>query len=364
MEKPSDIDETSEVTNSGGSADLKTTEYIQNARWQEMERAERAIRRVELPVLTHPLTGFRFFGIVGTWMEEDIISASVSNAFHQGCEKVFLVDNCSSDQTVENAVSSGATLAHSYRTKSYDERLRIELMNTIMREVTEQEKAVYSWWLWFDADEFPHGPEGSPLKPYLASLDARYRVVGAQYFHHFPSSPPHYIPPYHPIHFQPLCYEQHFMGGCGHRKHPLIRIDRDRPPVVMQEGFHRCDSSEVLLEPSSSAFIHHFPFRAPESTLRRMTALCGLDGANTSRIQRQDSYEIACYGEPSHSSRRFALFESVYSGNWDLVAQEIPGRNCHAVNLQAWTDEFSGWEVDVWYSKAELFEATQLRQTR
>jgi hypothetical protein len=360
-EKPFDIDETSEVTDSGDGVDLDAAEYIRNVRWREINRGLRAIRMVELPAPTRPLTGFRFFGIVGTWMEEDIISASVSNAFHQGCEKVFLVDNCSSDQTVENAVSSGATLAHSYRTESFDERLRIELMNTIMQEVTEREGAAYTWWLWFDADEFPHGPEGDPLKSYLALLDARYRVVGARYFHHFPSSLPHYLPPYHPIHFQPLCYyEQYRMGACSHRKHPLIRIDRDRPPVIMHEGFHRCDSSEVLLEPSSPAFIHHFPFRAHEVTLRRMIALCGADGTNTSRIQRQDSYEIACYGEPSHSSQRFALFEVVYSGNWDLVAQETStGPYSHEVKLQAWTDTFSGWEVDVWYSKEELLEAVR-----
>lgn len=360
--KAFDIDETGEATDSGDGADLKPTEYIQNVRWPEMERASRAIQMVEPSAPTRTLTGFRFFGIVGTWMEEDIIGASVSNAFHQGCEKVFLVDNYSSDQTVENAVSSGATLAHSYRTESYDERLRIELMNTIMQEVTERDGAAYSWWLWFDADEFPHGPEGDPLKPYLASLDARYRVVGARYFQHFPSNPPHYLPPYHPIHFQPLCYEHH-MGDCSHRKHPLIRIDRDRPPVIMHEGFHGCHSSEILLEPSSSAFVHHFPFRAHEVTLRRMIALCGADGTNTSRIQRQDSYEIACYGEPSHSSQRFALFEAVYSGKLNLVAQEMnAGRHSHEVNLRSWADTFDGGEVDVWYSKEELVEATLRRQ--
>jgi len=126
---------------------------------------------------------------------------------------------------------------------------------------------------------------------------------------------------------------------------------------MMHEGFHRCDSSEVLFEPALPAFIHHFPFRALETTRRRMTTLCEADGTNTSRIRQQDSHEIACYGAPSHSSQRFTLFEAVYSGNWDLVAQKMPGRHTHDVNLQAWTDAFDGWEVDVWYSKAELLEA-------
>lgn len=310
-----DTDGTDAVPDPVDVRNLTTNEYTRFVRWREQGRPARAVRIVDLVPPMRPLVGFRFFGIVGTWMEEDIVSASISNAFHQGCEKVFLVDNCSSDHTVDNAVSSGATLALSYRTDSYDGPLRTALMNAVMEEVTEQEGAAHTWWLWFDADEFPHGPEGKPLKQYLASLDARYRVVGTRYFHHFPSDSSHYIPPYHPIQFQPLCHEQR--TGCrGHRKHPLIRLDRGRPPVKMHESFHRYDSSEILFEPSSPAFIHHFPFRAREVTRRRMTNLCATGGTDNSR----------------HSS---------------------------GVILQNWTDAFNKWEIDVWYSKEELSEATQ-----
>ncbi|MGH3548601.1 MAG: glycosyltransferase family 2 protein [Pseudonocardiaceae bacterium] len=358
MTEPFDTDSTSELPDAVGAANATTTDYIRYVRWREREKESRAIRMVELLPPTRPLPEFRFFGIVGTWMEEDIISASVSNAFHQGCEKVFLVDNGSSDQTVKKAQSSGATLVHSYRTDSYEEPLRIALMNVVMAEITEHEGAAHTWWLWFDADEFPHGPEGKPLKHHLASLDARYRVVGARYFHHFPASLPHYLPPYHPIHFQSLCYEQR-LGGCGHRKHPLVRLDRGRPPVMMYEGFHRNDSSEVLFEPSSPAFIHHFPFRAREVTRRRMITLCEADGTDTSRIAQQDHHEIACYGAPSHSSQRFALFDAVYAGDWNFVAREMPGQHSNDVVLHTWADAFEEWEVDVWYSKTELLEATQ-----
>ncbi|MGH3600260.1 MAG: glycosyltransferase family 2 protein [Pseudonocardiaceae bacterium] len=361
MKKSSEIDTESAVTDSVEAPDPSIKEYTRFVRWQEREKQARAVRMVELAPPTRPLSGFRFFGIVGTWMEEDIISASISNAFHQGCEKVFLVDNYSSDQTVENAVAGGATLAHSYRTDSYDEPLRIALMNAVMEEVTEQEEAASTWWLWFDADEFPHGPEGKPLKQYLESLDARYRVVGARYFHHFPTDPPHYISPYHPIQFQPLCYEQS-MGRCGHRKPPLIRLDRGRPAVKMREGFQQYDSSEVLFEPSSPAFIHHFPFRVPEVTRRRMMALCAADDTDVSRIQQQDRHEIAHYGAPSHSSQRLALFDAVYSGHWDLVVREMPGRHSNDVIRRDWTDAFDSWEVDVWYSEDELSKAAQRRR--
>lgn len=351
-----DADATRAAPDHADAAGLTTARYIRHVRWWERESPK--IRVAEPPSLMRPLPGFRLFGIVGTWMEEDVIGASVANAFHQGCEKVFLVDNCSSDQTVENAVSSGATLACSYRTESYDEPLRISLMNATMQKVTEREGAAHNWWLWFDADEFPHGPEGEPLKHYLASLDARYRVVGARYLNHFPAGPPHYLPPYHPVHFQPLCYE-HRQGTCGHRKHPLVRIDRDRPPVLMYEGFHYCDAQEVLLEPPSSAFIHHFPFRAPEVTYRRMTSLCEADGTGISRIQRQDRHEIVCYGAPSNSSSRFALLDAVYATDWNIVIEKISLRVSEGVILQAWADAFDGREIDVWYSAAELLEATQ-----
>lgn len=351
-------EDTHDETSAPVDAETATTEYIKYVRWREREKESRAIRMVDLLAPTRALSEFRLFGIVGTWMEEDIIGASVKNAFHQGCEKVFLVDNNSSDQTIVNALSSGATLAHSYRTDSYNEPLRIGLMNAVMEDVTEREGLAHTWWLWFDADEFPHGPDGKPLRQYLALLDARYRSVGARYFHHFPVDPPHYITPYHPIHFQPLCYEQR-KGSCGHRKHPLIRLDRDRPPVRMHEGFHRYDSSEILFEPCRPIFVHHFPYRMREVTDRRMMTLCGTDGAATSRIQEQDRHEIARYGAPSHSSQRFALLDAVYSGKWDLVVKSMPGRCSNDVILHSWTDVFGDLEVDVWYSKQDLLEATR-----
>lgn len=292
-------------------------------------------------------------------MEEDIIGASVANAFHQGCDMVFVVDNASPDQTLQAALSSGGTLARSYRTESYDEPARIALMNEVMHAVTEQEGDAHTWWLWFDADEFPHGPQGEPLKHYLASLDARYRVIGARYFHHFPSQPPFCLPRYHPIDFQPLCYEQRSnQVQCSHRKHPLIRVDRGRPPVRMGEGFHRCDSAEPLFEPSaSSVFIHHFPFREPEATRRRMMALCRADGSDASRIRQQDLHELTHYGAPSHSSQRFALYDAVYAGRWDEVTRAMPGRHAYEIVLRSWAERHDGWELDLWYPRSELSHA-------
>ena len=57
-----------------------------------------------------PLEQFRLFAIMGTWMEADVVAANVSNALTQGCERVYLVDNNSPDETVKVAVCPGAML--------------------------------------------------------------------------------------------------------------------------------------------------------------------------------------------------------------------------------------------------------------
>ena len=56
------------------------------------------------------LTRVRLFAVLGTWMEADIVADSVRNALTQGCERVYLVDNGSTDDTVEVAVGQGAIL--------------------------------------------------------------------------------------------------------------------------------------------------------------------------------------------------------------------------------------------------------------
>lgn len=297
----------------------------------------------------------RLFGIVGAWMEEDVIGAGVANAYHQGCEQVFLVDNDSPDGTVDAALASGATLARSFGTAAYDERTRLAVMNEVVHDVTEREGAERAWWLFFDADEFPHGPCGRPLAGCLASLDDDCRVVGARYFHHLPTHPPYCLAGYHPLELQPLCYEQRSnQSRCSHRKHPLVRLDRGAPPVTMGEGFHGYDLLDTLVEAPWSAFIHHFPYRAPAVTRRRLTALCdpGEDGA--SRIAPQDRHELSAYGARSHASQRFALCDAVYAGRWEEVARALPGRRSHDVVLARWARE---WDVDVWHSERELADA-------
>ena len=67
-------------------------------------------------------------------------------------------------------------------------------MNEVVAEVSLAEGDQHIWWLYLDADEFPHGPWGMTLREYLATLDERFRVVGTRFFNHYPSGTPHYEP--------------------------------------------------------------------------------------------------------------------------------------------------------------------------
>lgn len=189
-------------------------------------------------------------------MEADIAGATVRNALAQGCERVYLVDNASSDDTVAAACAEGAILARSFRTESYDEGLRLRHMNEVVREVSEAEPGRRFWWLFMDGDEFHHGPFGMTLFDYLSTLDVRFRVVGARFFNHYPGNPPHYVPGSHPLDFQPLCEEVSYpMCPRGHRKHPLIQFDKDGPAINVSKGFHLVHCAEPLYEPQQPCFL-------------------------------------------------------------------------------------------------------------
>ena len=265
------------------------------------------------PGRVRPLDDFRLFAIVGAWMEADVIAATVANAFVQGCERVYLVDNDSPDETVNVAVAAGATLAEVFSTSSYDEVLRLGIMNGVVQRVSEAEGSPHIWWLWLDADEFPHGPRGMTVREYLASLDRRFRIVGARFINHFPDREPAYVPGFHPLDFQPLC-EEHLVGcRLKHRKHSLQRFDRDRPPIICDRGFHRADSAErPLREPAEAIYLHHFPYREPGVTRRRLALLCETDEGGRTRVKEGDD---AADGMVP----RFQTLDAVYRGDWDQV---------------------------------------------
>ncbi len=122
------------------------------------------------PASPDPLPDTRLFAVFAVWCEEDIISSTVSNAFAQGCERVFVIDNDSPDGTVAEAIAAGAEVAKVYKTTYYDEGRRMAEIRAAMEEISPTVDSDHVWWLTCDADEFPHGPAGLTLREYLSEL--------------------------------------------------------------------------------------------------------------------------------------------------------------------------------------------------
>jgi hypothetical protein len=300
------------------------------------------------PVHANVLSPTRLFAIVGAWMEGDVIAATVRNAFAQGCERVYLVDNASPDDTVEQALSAGAILAETFSTDEYDEDVRLRIMNRVVQTVSDAEEGDHLWWLWLDADEFPHGPNGSTVFEFLGQLDRRYRIAGARFINHFPSSRAAYVPGFHPLDFQPLC-EEHRFGWCSlsHRKHPLQRFDRGGETIVCGRGFHTASSKEQpLLEPLEAIFLHHFPYRDYEITKQRLTVLCAKDSRGQTRVRAGDDAADGMIP-------RFQSLEAVYRGDWQNVRNYRPETGYSVPSPMPWTSLVESHHLPVkrWYDQ-------------
>lgn len=287
------------------------------------------------------LDTFRFFAILGTWNESDVVGATVTNALTQGCERIYLVDNDSPDDTVACAEAAGAVLARRFATESYDETLRMRLMNEVVADVSAQvardEGAEHIWWLWLDADEFHHGPNGLTLAAYLATLDRRFRLVGSRFFNHYPDRVPEYRSGRHPLDHQPLCEEQVYpMCTEGHRKHPLQRWDRDAAPITCLAGFHqaRCENGP-LIEPARPIFLHHFPYRAEATSRARLDLLC--NGTGRAAPDGEESW---------HIYKRFRSFDAVYRHDWDEVESLDPYGTVRGIVPRPWSRQVDGADAD------------------
>jgi hypothetical protein len=274
---------------------------------------------IALPNGEHPdpLPEFRLFAVLGTWMEADIVDACVRNAIEQGCEEVFLVDNDSPDDTVAIARRAGATLAASFSTPLYNEWMRIGIMNQVVQEISLRSGESHIWWLWLDADEFPRGPRGLTIREYLATLDRRFRVVGARFAVHVPSSVPAYTPGADPLACMPwyvASEADHCDNGLAHAKHPLQRFDRGAPPVEAGIGFHSVHARlTALLEPRESIDVHHFQYREEVTTRARLTKLCGAEDGADARASYVDHRMHTLRGRSVGVMKRFEDLDRIYA---------------------------------------------------
>ncbi len=268
----------------------------------QLTKALRRVRPAPAPTgrITHEpnpsspdtLPEFEMFAVVKTWMDEDVVEATVRNARLHGASSVFIVDNGSTDATVSRAVAAGAAVAEVYQTDLFDGRLVQSLMNAVVARESLRSGAEHVWWLYLDSDEFPEGPQGMPIREYLSTLDRRYRVVGAHYVNHVPSDKPEYLSGFHPIDFQPLCYE--FAPArwppctLGHWKHPLQRFDRHGHFLLSNDGAHSGFCNDRLVEPSDGLVTHHFQYRDEDLTRAKIELTCGQNSSahNPSWVRR------------------------------------------------------------------------------
>jgi hypothetical protein len=315
-------------------------------------RLERRIAAIANPDPADTLEDFRFFAILGTWMEEDVVEATVRNALAQGAEAVYLVDNASTDATVARATAAGAVVAESYQTEVYEEPLRILLMNAAVARLSLASGAAHVWWLWLDADEFPEGPGGLSIAQYLATLDRRFRLVGSTYYNHFPSTKPEYLPGFHPVDFQPLCerYTSRHIHFCPqpHWKHPLQRFDRHDRYITAGGGFHTAwlRTRQPLVEPEGGIVTHHVTYRQEAFSRRRLELLCG----ESARNQHNDSVGNRTI------ERRFRSLDAVYAGDWERVNNLRGDGTMLGVHPTPWPDPSS---TRRWYGEDDLAAAKE-----
>ena len=303
----------------------------------------------------HPalLPEFRLCAVIKTWMDEDIIEATVRNAFAQGADAVFLVDNASTDATLANAIAAGAVVSEVYDTEVFDGRLVQPLVNAVVARESLRSGAEHVWWLLLDSDEFPEAPGGRTVREYLGGLDRRFRVVGATYINHLPSDRPEYVEGFHPIDFQPLCYvfEPANFPPCplGHWKHPLQRFDRNGQFVLSNDGAHLAYSSDPLVEPTEGVFIHHFQYRDEQITRAKLDLLIG-PGAN--RVALHESAGFSGF------ARRRRSLDAVYRQQWE--AMDVPPNRREAAHRSP--APWAGLEsVKRWYERDDAKRASDHR---
>jgi hypothetical protein len=267
------------------------------------------------PSTPEVLSDFNLFAVVKSWMDEDVIEACVRNAFVQGADAVFLVDNASTDETVARAEAAGARLVERYETEAFDGRLVQPLVNAVVVRESLRCRAEHVWWLILDSDEFPEGPDGLSVKEYLASLDRMFRIVGATFWNHVPDATPEYVEGFHPIDFQPLCFRfvQPQVHACslGHWKHLLQRFDRNGHFLLSNDGAHTAFASEPLVEPAVGIDVHHFQFRDQARTRAKLELVCGSAGGR-GRLHTSAGF-VAGF------ARRFRDLDAVYTQRWDDV---------------------------------------------
>ncbi len=279
-----------------------------------------------LPDHPDPIGEFALFAIVVAFAEADIIEATVANALAQGCDEVFVIDNCSPDDTAARAEAAGAHLLPPLEMTVHDEAVRVRAINDAIARVTASRGHATTWWLVIDADEFPRGPGEQTVRDLLGSLDRRFRTVGSIHLNHYPTTRPAYVRGTHPVRWQPMA-ERELVGHCalGHHKHPLIRLDAGTPPIEVGNGAHQpAPGGAKVVEPTVAIVTHHVRFRDEADTRHRMALMQG-------RLAKERPL-----------TERIRVVDAVYEGRWADVRLRKTRLGNRPVRLRPWAELVPG----------------------
>ncbi|MDR0466236.1 MAG: glycosyltransferase family 2 protein [Deltaproteobacteria bacterium] len=255
--------------------------------------------------------------VICVWNEEDIIESTVKHAFAQGCSNVYIIDNASTDGTVERAEQAGAVLAGAFESKYFDEIQKITHLNSVVRKHNAQSTEEHVWWLYLDADEFPNIDHKTTIADFLKAQDSSIRAVHGFLFEHLPTHPPYYVGGRHPADFMPLA------GKTRTSKVPLLRYDRGKEHLYSGAGAHSFDTrGEWVAVAEDILNIHHFNYRRPENSLGRLAQLTTRGADGTSRVDKLDGYAKL----RANSSDALSEYHSRR-----LRAKSLYGQNKHAV---------------------------------
>ena len=265
--------------------------------------------------------------VLCVWNEEDIIESTVRHLFAQGCANVFLIDNSSTDRTVDLAQKAGARLAASFKTEQFDEDQKVAHLNALVRHVNGTVPEERVWWLYADADEFPDINGPVTILEVLKQLDASIQAVHGNMFNHLPTHPPYHVQGYHPADFQPLCAQS------SGSKIPLLRYDKGRRQFWSIGGAHDfITHGETAPTLKNFLRIHHFPHRNPACTLARSKILAQTRNEWYKKFLRQvHKSEALAYAE------RYAQLNAIYAQNRQLALKSNTLSYAYK-NLARWYD--------------------------
>jgi glycosyltransferase involved in cell wall biosynthesis len=249
--------------------------------------------------------------VMCVWNEEDIIESTVKHLFAQGCSNVFVVDNNSTDKTVDIALSAGARLASSFESKYFSEDQKIAHLNATVKFINENTSDDKIWWLYVDADEFPNVDVGV-IASYINIIGNDIRAIHGYLFNHLPTHSPYHVQGYHPIDFQPVCIKS------TTSKIPLLRYDKGKEHLFSIGGAHDFITyGESIATIKDVLQIHHFPYRNPESTFLRLKKLIDRHNLGTKNIDwdKEKQQNQICKSDISGYKSRYENLQLVYNKN-------------------------------------------------